>query len=499
MSRSGALFALMGLLLLHPPQAAAQSAFAPRGLYDVETLQRDNGLRVYLKQRRETRNVAFRLVVGLGTRQFDCRHRETPHLLEHLLFSGTSHRTEDELERAIEEQGGSWNAETGTEYTIYQLDIFDQYALNGLDMLYEIMTNTVINDEKVGLAKSIIYREEGGRPGVLRRLLYRAGLGKTAWNKADAWLLPGEGAVCPGLVDMEEISSQDVTNALRTAYVPQNMTLIVVGNFERLEMIRRIDETFGTMIPAPSPSLRVVTPPEPTTGPASVASTLSPFLGSNASVSVAFRTVGRDHGDAGALIVLGAYLNEKFYEQLRVKAGLSYAPEATLFFQPDYGILYVTADAHVNKLNRVHDLMIHIIEAVRRDKIAAPDVERTKNKILLQWAQGFETNAGLASFYAEQVAGADHRGWLRTGERPALRVHYEREVAGVSREDLDRVITRYLRPEVRADIRSAPTMTYVQFFGAVAGGLAVFVIVAVRRLHKAKKLRKQSPPLYLRR
>jgi predicted Zn-dependent peptidase len=481
--------AILMVLLLGTAAAAAEpwDRFAPRGLFDFEEVRLENGLRIVLKQRPDTRNVAFRLVVGLGTRQFACGKRETPHLLEHLLFSGTTRHSEAEMESLVQDLGGSWNATTGTERTTYQLDIFDRYALEGLGVLYEIVTDSVLTPEKISRAKSVVYREEGGNPGTLRRWLYRLNIGKGAWDKANAMLLPGDGAVCPGLVNMEQISEADLKEALRTAYVPENMMLVAVGNIDRRTLLDRIAATFGSMPRASKPFLHVTTPVGSASGPAVVSSSLSPFFGSSGSLSMAFRTEGRDHPDAAPLIVLSTYLNEKFYDEIRVKAGLSYAPEAVMFFQPDYGIFYATADIGSGELGQVRDRMIAVLDRLQSEKVSPAEVKRTKRKILLQWAQAYQTNAGLASFYADRLSRDRGHGLRRNGADPDILLHYDREVSAVSAADIDRVITRYLGPGHRVEVRSFPTMSYAFFFTLCGGVLLAIAAAAAHRMLRAAK------------
>ena len=498
MGRSWLLLVLAGYLTMVPSVAVAESVYAPPGLYDSDRIRLDNGFQVLLNERRETRNVAYRLVVNVGTRHFDCADRETPHLLEHLLFSGTTRHSEAELEHRIADLGGSWNAVTGTEHTTYQLDIFDRNALKGLDALHEIVTNSVITPEKLALAKKIVYREEGGKPGGVRRFLFDLGISKRAWKKANEWLLPGDGAVCSGLVNMERITAEGIVNTYRTAYVPGNMTLIAVGNFDRSALLDRVSRTFGSMPGMPMPSLKVMTPPEPSDGPVSVSSTLTPFLGSGGSLSMAFRTVGRTDADAPALIVLNSYLSTRFYEEVRVKAGLSYAPETALFFQPDYGIFYATADVSVKNVERVRELMIGILDDLLHQRIAPDEAERTKRKILLQWAQGYETNAGLASFYEERLSLADRQKGLRSSVHPDILQGYEREIESVSPDDLERVIARYLRPERRVEIRSMPTMSYAAFFSVLGATALVIAAAVLYRVRRSGNLRKRMLPVYLR-
>lgn len=497
-SGTATIFLVLYLLIL-PAVASAQSDYTPRGLYDVERIRLDNGFQVVLKQRPGTRNAALRLIVNVGTRHFDCDHRETPHLLEHLLFSGTTRHTEAELEHLITDQGGSWNAVTGTERTTFHVDMSDRFALQGIDALHEIMTETVFTPDKIRKAKGIVYREEGGKPGALRRILYTIGIGKRAWKKANEWLLPGTGAVCPGLVNMEGITGEDVMRAFKTAYVPANMTLIAVGSYDRAKLIDRIIRTFGSLPRAPRPALDVETPPLPTRGPAAVSSTLAPFFGNSGSFSAAFRTEGRNHSDAAPLIVLSSYLNAKFYEQVRIDAGLSYAPETAMFFQPDYGIFYATADTSVRNLERVREIMAGIVEMIRREKITPEEAERTKKKILLQWAQGYETNAGLASLYEDLLVRAELPGTNSSGEQLGVFPNYEHEIGDVTAEDLERVIGRYIHPDRRIDIRSVPTMSYTVFFAILGGMLLLLALAGGYRLRRAGKQKKGMPPVYIRR
>jgi predicted Zn-dependent peptidase len=470
------------LLLLQVPAAAAPSSYAPQGLYTAEVVGFANGFRVLLKERPDTRNVALRLAVGLGTRHFDCSRRETPHLLEHLLMAGTARHTEAELNSMIEEHGGTWNAVTGTERTIYQVDIFDRYASTGVDVLYEIIADASFSVASINKAEEIVYREAGGRPTRLRRLLYGFGAGKTAWQKADEWLLPGNGVLCHRLVDLDAIGRKDLDEAYALTADPANLTLVVVGNFDRRDLLARLRETFGSMAAGPArPRPAITTPPFPSGGPREVAGSLTPFLGTAGSVSIAFRTDGSDAPDAAAIEVLAKIIDRKLYERIRVEKGLSYAPEAVVFMQPDYGVFYLTADTSLDNIGRVRELFEQIIQRAREAPPTPDEVERAKSKILLQWVQGYETNAGFANYYAAHLSEIDQNGAFR---------NYEDQIDGVTADDVQRVIARYLGKDNSVVIRSVPTISYTLFFmvlGAAAAVIALVILLKMRRLTKRKK------------
>jgi predicted Zn-dependent peptidase len=489
-----AMYIALALFFLESPalsaqEAAARSPYTPPGLYDVEQLQLANGFRVILKQRSGTRNVSLRLAVNIGTRHFDCSRRETPHLIEHLLFSGTARHTEAQLDRLIEEHGGSWNATTGGRYTTYEADIFDRYAGLALDTLYEIMTETAFTGKKVRIAKDVVARENGGRPTILRRLLYRYGIGKTAWNKANEWLLPGTGAVCPGLPDLGGTGEEELTATFKEAYVPGNMILIVVGNFDREALLEQLRRTFGSLAPAPVPQLPVSTPPYPAGGPVRVRGTLAPFLSSTGYVGVAYRTAGLASSDIPALSVLCSYLDKKLYEELRIRNGLSYGPEVSEYLRPDYGLLYISADVGIKNADRVNKLVHDTLRRIGRTPPDRDEVEGVKRTLLLRWAQGYETNTGTADFYVENLAELEQRGGFRS---------YAGGIERVTAADVSRVAATYLRTENRVDVLGVPTLTYTQFFLLVGAILLLSFMVVAIVLWKRSRSRRRMAPSYIR-
>jgi predicted Zn-dependent peptidase len=406
-------------------------------------------------------------------------------VIEQLLVSGTSKHTEAQISDLIEEHGGTWNAETGPRYTTYQIDIFDQYAKLGIDTLYEYMTAPVFSKEKIGMARDILAHEIGGRPSLIRSIFYSQNIGKTAWTKANEWLLPGNGAVCRELVSVDSITDDEIVNMFKSFYTPENMTLIIVGNFEWQAIRDQIRNTFGALPPLPEKKKwkKIVhTPPYPTGGPWQVTGTFAPFLSSSGFVAVAYRTAGSDSPDTAALDVLSSYLNATLYEEIRTKRGLSFSPEASIFMAPDYGILYVTADTGLGQIDHVSELLHQTLERVVAEAPSVEETARTKQRILLQWVQGYETNAAIADFYVSVLHRLNKAG--RFG-------NYEQEIERVTPAALARVAKTYLRKERQVEIRGVPTLSYTWFYfglGAVAVTALFIFYLMVRNVSRRKTI-----------
>jgi predicted Zn-dependent peptidase len=477
---------LMGLVLLAVlvglTADGSASEYDPTGLYDVDYFKLDNGLDIVLKKRTHAHNVSVRLVVNLGLRNFPCDKRETPHFLEHLLFMGTSKHSEAELKRLIEDHGGSWNGFTTETDTGYQVDIYDQHLPLAINTLYEIITDTVITREKIESAREVIYRERGGKYTWLTRWFYQNGIFKDAATKGLEALLPGTGVHCPGLSTPEGMSESDVKEAYKSYYVPANMALVVVGNFNRDTLVSQMKSTFGDLTPKASNKSKLITPPY-ITGTKEVTGTLSPLIGVSGEVGLAYRTDGSNSPDTYALWVLWKYLDRVLYERIRVKEAMSYSPGSGYSTKRDYGIFMAAADVDLDKLELARVQLEEEVEKLKQGQIAADHLKVVKERILWELAQSYESNSSMAAFYISSL--------------PMLKTHgkltnHEASIAKVTPEDIQRVAKKYLRNEARVVVRSTPTLTFTQFYiglGVIAVTIPGTGFYLVRRFIKGCRSR----------
>ena len=458
---------------------AMSGEYSPPGLYDVEHSVLDNGLRVILKPRHGAHTVAFRVVVSVGQHDYDCGWQEIPHFLEHLLFTGTSRHSEVALEELVEQHGGDWNAFTYAEETVYALDIYDRYSMLGLDVLHEVMTESLLSSADVETSRGIVEREAGGRPSAIQQWMRRKGVGWSATDKALRQVLPDSNYICDEYESAASVTREHIVEAFRTYYVPGNMALVVVGDFDVETMYVAIRDTFGTITAQPVPERKRRVPPEPRTF-AAVKSTANPVLGTGAEVGMVFRAVGMTSPDYYPFYVLAEYLGTRLYETIRIQGGLSYSPVSELGSLRDYGVFLAYADVELETQDRALDLLQ--AEIIRlQEPLDAGAVELAKRKLLLRMVQGYESNSELADYYADSAFEYEDGGGL---------VDQEARIEQVTAADLHRIATQYLRPDQAVEFREVPTLTYADFYiGLVLLAiLAVAVLAAVlhRRLRQGR-------------
>jgi len=478
-SRRALGFALLLLPVLCLPVQASE--YSQPGFYDVEDFVLDNGLRVVLKPRHAARNVAIQLVVNVGELYFPCGKRETAHFLEHLLFTGTDRHTEIELDELIESNGGSWNATTAYDNTIFTIDIFSRNVDLGLETLHEIITRSEISQDNVDKSRRIIFREAGGRPSAFREWLYKREIIQSALTLAVNQIFPGIQYQCLELDNASSITRAEVVKAYHDYYVAGNMSLVLVGDFDPAAIKPVLARTFGTMPAIPVDGLKRPPLPGPLRAAGGVVEgRLHPLLGSEASIYLLYRTDGLYSRHSYALSVLEDYFQTELFNRIRVEHGMAYAPSAERYSHADYGALVLQSDADLDDVAQNIELVKTTVAKFQQGNLDPQRLEAVKRKILLNEARGYESNNSFADYYA---------GNLEDLVRYGKYENFEDKLEQVSMADIQAAAKAYLRDDNLVVAVVRPTFTYTQFYMFLLATVAMAVVLAWRVVRRLRKRR----------
>ena len=458
---------LVFIFCLVSQQSILASEYSPPGFYDVESVQLENGLDVIFKHRPGAHTLSLRVRVGVGQMDFPCESRETPHFLEHLLFSGTSKYSEAELEHLVADHGGGWNAFTGSEETVYQMDIYSRYADFAINTLYEILTDSIISDENVEKSRDIIHREAGGKPSKIRRWVRRNGIGINGTEKAVIKLLPGIDYVCKDYITAEDTTREDILAVYDSYYVPSNMALIVVGDFEHYKILDTVKQTFGQIPAKPAPERQIIKPGVPEDHDRETG-TFSPLLSADAAVGILYRTPGYWSEDTYALKIIEEHLSFRINEEIRINRGLAYAPGTWRIELDNFGLFSVFADVDFNDIDNAMTVIKEEISYLAEHGMNQQELDAARLKILLRNVQGYEANADFADYYASQYAYFEKNRYFENEEE---------ELEAVTVDDIKRVARDLLSVDKGVVVHETPTLTYTQFY-LLIGIVIVIMVVA---------------------
>jgi zinc protease len=206
----------------------------------AKSLVLDNGLKVFLLEKRSVPLVNVAAAVGLGSKDETPETNGLVHVLEHcILFRGTETRSGEEISRDIRRHGAYFNAHTGQDFASFEISVPASAADFALDNQKEILFHLKISQEELDAEKEIILEEF--------RQLEDDPFG-TATNLAYQNLFQGHPYAQPVIGSPEAIKSltvEKVEALYRRYFVPSNCSLAVVGDFSLAEMEGKVRRVYG--------------------------------------------------------------------------------------------------------------------------------------------------------------------------------------------------------------------------------------------------------------
>ena len=437
--------------------------------FQVEGYTLRNGLQLLLKPGTDRGHVAIRLVVGVGLDDFGCEEKELPHLLEHLLFSGIDASGEGGLEERMQALGGEWNAFTSNADTTFVIEAPAKNQRKVLDLLLALLTQTRFDDSAINAAKQVVEREDGGHYSHLQRWLDRQDLGHTASNQLAVEL----GLKCPERAQVDGLTREQLEQVRKDWYAPNNMTLIVVGDLDKL-LPAYLERAYGVLeaiTPGEHPPL-----PQIQTSAAHERTLPRGLVGNGAKLHWLVPEPVLEDGHDQTFDLLKDYLDWALYRQLRLAHGLSYGPWAEREVFGGVGFMSLNADLERDDVSEAEQVLDDLKAGLLRDGLNADTFNRLKQAAIARQAWAAQGNSALADYY-----------WSAIGNYEDGRfANPSRELQGVTLEEANKAVRELLLQPGYLRIER-PLFSYDQLMWLVVGGVGLIVLMLVGwRLHRRK-------------
>ena len=391
-----------------------------------------NGLSVVLVEENKAPVVTFQVWYKVGSRNERIGKTGLSHLLEHMMFKGTTRHGKGEFSRTVAKNGGTENAFTGNDYTAY----FENFAADRLDLSLELesdrMQNLLIDSAEFGLESEVVKEERRSRTdddpySALVETLY-----------ATAFLVhPYHNPVIGWMDDLNHLSREDAYQHYKQYYQPNNATVVIVGDFKSETLLPKIIAQFETIPRGLNPEFRIPIEPPQIGERRAIITREAQFP----SVSMGFHAPNYKSPDTYSLSVLASILSSGkssrlyqslvYQQQLALDAGgyyedLTTDPELFYFYgTPRPGITLEAVEAALNAE----------IKRLQSDKVADAELTKVKNQIEASFVFGADANfvRAMQIGRAETVgAGYDYL------------IQYLSNIRKVTAEDIQRVAQKYL-------------------------------------------------------
>lgn len=221
--------------------------------FDVKTHTLKNGMKILVQEDHTIPNVALYTFYRVGSRNEHPGTTGLSHFFEHMMFNGAKKYGPGEFDRTMEGAGGSNNAYTSQDVTVYQ-DWFPRSALETIfDLEADRIENLSFDPKMIASERGVVASErrtsvDANNFGILNEQLWATAFTAHTYQ----WPVVG------WMVDIENWTMDDLKHHFEMGYSPSNATLVVVGDISADEIVRLAEKKLEP-IPSHAPPPKVTT------------------------------------------------------------------------------------------------------------------------------------------------------------------------------------------------------------------------------------------------
>jgi zinc protease len=409
------------------PLQARDTKFPP---YDIQTLP--NGLQVVVVLHHEQPAVTMRLLVRAGSASDPKDKLGLARLTASLLDQGTTTKSAQEMNDAIDFLGGAMGASAGTDLTFAHMVVMKDSFETGMRMLSEMARHPAFaaseierqRQQTVSSLRVSLEDPEYIANSVFDRLVY----GFHPYGLPDI-----------GTADtLGSITRNDIVAFHQRYFAPNNAILAVVGDVGLEEAFSMVKKIFGDWERRDVPSQKYSDPPDPTrrvvivNKPDAVQTELR----------VGHIGIQRNHPDYMAVNlavrILGGEGSNRLHQVLRTERGLTYGAQANMDALKETGDFQAETNTRSDATGEVLRLIVDEFWRMQRDRVGTIELDNAKAYLTGSFPLTIETPDSIAM----QVVTVLFYG-LPLQELQTFR----ERVNAVTVDDIQRVSQKYLRPD----------------------------------------------------
>ena len=363
------------------------------------------------------------------------------HVLEHMLFKGTTTRPGSRIDQEVQEAGGYMNAYTSFDRTVYHIDAPNTGAVTAIDILCDIMQHATLPPDELAKEMDVIRREmDMGQDDPGRRASRR--LFEVAYTKS-----PYRFTII-GYPDIfNEIKPADIRNYYTEKYAPNNVFYVVTGDIKTEDVVAQIRTAYAKTKARSLPA--IVLPDEPRqTAAREVVEEAAIELGH---LHFAWHIPEMRHPDVPLLDVLSVLLgngrSSRLFQQVREIKGVVHQVDAWTYNPGQTGLFGISAVLDGEQFATTREAILAEVERVKTT-ISKAEVSKAVKQFVSATLSTRKTMEGQA-----QNLGGN---WLAAGDLN-FSERYLAAVKSATPGEVQRVAREYLTAENRTLYALLPT------------------------------------------
>lgn len=427
---------LMAFMSLQAAPVAADGFAHVKTVGDIdEYTLKSNGLQVLLLPEHSSPTLTFMVTYRVGSRNEVTGTTGATHILEHLMFKGTTNRDRSKgnnVDQLLERTGARYNATTWLDRTNYYETLGSEHLQTVIAMEADRMRHLKLLDADRQPEMTVVRNEYERGENSPFMALYKE-IYHTAYVAH-----PYHHSTIGHRSDIEKVSIKKLREFYDTFYWPNNATVTIVGDFQLKDALALVKKFYGAYpkSPKPIPELYTVEPPQ--NGPRRVTVKRPGELGV---VAIAHKITQATHADYAAISLLSAILadgkNSRLYKAITDKnMSTGVSNDVGYNADPSLHVLFLPLAPGIRHED-VEKVALQEIERLKKDGVTTQELQAAVAKTLADAAFERDGSFAVAGRLNESIAAGD---W-------SLYYRLEDATRKVTVQDIQRVANAYFNED----------------------------------------------------
>ncbi|MBW4828732.1 MAG: insulinase family protein [Clostridiaceae bacterium] len=347
-----------------------------------------NGINIVMENIPYVNSISLGIWIKNGSINEDKHNNGISHFIEHLLFKGTKNRTAKEIAESIDNIGGQLNAFTTKEYTCLYVKVLNTYERLAIDLLSDMLKNSLFKEEDILKEKKVIYEEIK---------MYQDSPEDIAYDLLAKTMFEGTSLELPilGTIDsLEGINRENIIDYFKKNYTPDNIVISIVGNINENETFKLLEAYFGDFNIQDSKNGRIILDQNYI-----YTKKINGLIKDTEQLNllISMEGLSRKNDYVYPLLVFdnifGGSMSSRLFQRIREDKGLAYSVYSHPSFYEKTGAYTIYVGLNPEKIYEAVELIKEDIEIVKKELITKEELFKSKEQLKGNYLLGLENTS----------------------------------------------------------------------------------------------------------
>ena len=339
----------------------------------IEKIKTDTGIEVIFDKLESISTCSVGVFVKTGSRDESDTEEGISHVLEHMIFKGTPTRSYFEISEEIDYLGANVNAHTTKEETVFYINALTQFLGKSVDILFDIVTNSTIDEKELEKEKDVIVEEIKMYKDSPDDLVFET-------NYADCI----NGQYGKPIIGTEEsvkgFIAEEIRKYYRERYTKDNILVVVSGNFDKDEIIQKINEYFGKLADT-KVDRREKIDFSFNAGKKTVSKDIN-------QVNICISHKSEDYNSEKKVYtdilsnIIGGSMSSRLFQEIREKNGLAYSVYTYNQYYLSGGLTSTYIGTNLESYEKAIEITLLEFKKLRENGVTEDELQKSKNKYI---------------------------------------------------------------------------------------------------------------------